>query len=200
MTAGPRWFQRLSIRWRLMTVGLVGLTVALVAAGSLLYAVLSATLANTLGAEANSAARCHTEQGRLSDRCLGGAIVQVLDSSRSSPGRWSPIPHPLLAPTCGAPSQRYRKVLSGTHARLRRCRPARGAPVTVSPGAHRWQGCSAWSTLLFVGLPLLLLALAVVAWRSRCRPGPQRLPSADRRRRSIYRAVRRSTACRSPSL
>ena len=57
MTAGPRWFRRLTIRWRLMTIGLVGLAVALAAAGTLLYAVLSATLTRTLASEASAAAR-----------------------------------------------------------------------------------------------------------------------------------------------
>ncbi len=86
MTAGPRWFRRLTIRWRLMTIGLVGLAVALAAAGTLLYAVLSATLTRTLASEASAAARevaGLVDQNRLSDPVpvSGALVVQVLDGS-----------------------------------------------------------------------------------------------------------------------
>ena len=183
MTAGPRWFQRLSIRWRLMTVGLVGLTVALVAAGSLLYAVLSATLANTLGAEANSAARevaTLVEQGRLSDPVpvSGALVVQVLDSSQRVVAgslvadRLTPlltadeVRRTLAGEQLTVPGSR-----SGLSGRLHVAAVSAGpgsAPVTVIAGVPTGEvdvSLGLVRTLLFVGLPLLLLALAVVAWR-----------------------------------
>jgi signal transduction histidine kinase len=183
MTAGPRWFQRLSIRWRLMTVGLVGLTVALVAAGSLLYAVLSATLANTLGAEANSAARevaTLVEQGRLSDPVpvSGALVVQVLDSSQRViagslvADRLTPlltadeVRRTLAGEQLTVPGSR-----SGLSGRLHVAAVSAGpgsAPVTVIAGVPTGEvdvSLGLVRTLLFVGLPLLLLALAAVAWR-----------------------------------
>jgi signal transduction histidine kinase len=183
MTAGPRWFQRLSIRWRLMTVGLVGLTVALVAAGSLLYAVLSATLANTLGAEANSAARevaTLVEQGRLSDPVpvSGALVVQVLDSSQRViagslvADRLTPlltadeVRRALAGEQLTVPGSR-----SGLSGRLHVAAVSAGpgsAPVTVIAGVPTGEvdvSLGLVRTLLFVGLPLLLLALAAVAWR-----------------------------------
>ena len=183
MTAGPRWFQRLSIRWRLMTVGLVGLTVALVAAGSLLYAVLSATLANTLGAEANSAARevaTLVEQGRLSDPVpvSGALVVQVLDSSQRVVAgslvadRLTPlltadeVRRTLAGEQLTVPGSR-----SGLSGRLHVAAVSAGpgsAPVTVIAGVPTGEvdvSLGLVRTLLFVGLPLLLLALAAVAWR-----------------------------------
>ena len=183
MTAGPRWFQRLSIRWRLMTVGLVGLTVALVAAGSLLYAVLSTTLANTLGAEANSAARevaTLVEQGRLSDPVpvSGALVVQVLDSSQRViagslvADRLTPlltadeVRRALAGEQLTVPGSR-----SGLSGRLHVAAVSAGpgsAPVTVIAGVPTGEvdvSLGLVRTLLFVGLPLLLLALAAVAWR-----------------------------------
>ena len=183
MTAGPRWFQRLSIRWRLMTVGLVGLTVALVAAGSLLYAVLSATLANTLGAEANSAARevaTLVEQGRLSDPVpvSGALVVQVLDSSQRViagslvADRLTPlltadeVRRALAGEQLTVPGSR-----SGLSGRLHVAAVSAGpgsAPVTVIAGVPTGEvdvSLGLVRTLLFVGLPLLLLVLAAVAWR-----------------------------------
>ena len=183
MTAGPRWFQRLSIRWRLMTIGLVGLTVALVAAGSLLYAVLSATLANTLGAEANSAARevaTLVEQGRLSDPVpvSGALVVQVLDSSQRVVAgslvadRLTPlltadeVRRTLAGEQLTVPGSR-----SGLSGRLHVAAVSAGpgsAPVTVIAGVPTGEvdvSLGLVRTLLFVGLPLLLLALAAVAWR-----------------------------------
>ena len=183
MTAGPRWFQRLSIRWRLMTVGLVGLTVALVAAGSLLYAVLSTTLANTLGAEANSAARevaTLVEQGRLSDPVpvSGALVVQVLDSSQRViagslvADRLTPlltadeVRRALAGEQLTVPGSR-----SGLSGRLHVAAVSAGpgsAPVTVIAGVPTGEvdvSLGLVRTLLFVGLPLLLLVLAAVAWR-----------------------------------
>ncbi|MBK7273400.1 MAG: ATP-binding protein [Actinomycetales bacterium] len=166
-----------------MTVGLVGLTVALVAAGSLLYAVLSATLANTLGAEANSAARevaTLVEQGRLSDPVpvSGALVVQVLDSSQRViagslvADRLTPlltadeVRRALAGEQLTVPGSR-----SGLSGRLHVAAVSAGpgsAPVTVIAGVPTGEvdvSLGLVRTLLFVGLPLLLLALAAVAWR-----------------------------------
>ncbi|MFZ1288036.1 MAG: hypothetical protein WAR57_13475, partial [Candidatus Phosphoribacter sp.] len=77
--------ERLSIRWRLMTIGVVGLAVALTAAGVLMYAVLSATLSRSLAAEARAAAvevATLVDQNRLPDPVpvSGALLIQVFDS------------------------------------------------------------------------------------------------------------------------
>jgi signal transduction histidine kinase len=183
VTAGPRWFQRLTIRWRLMMIGLVGLAVALLAAGTLLYAVLSATLTSTLGSEASAAAgevATMVDQGRLSDPVpvSGALVVQVLDSSQrvvaGSPvaDRLTPLltaaelTRALAGEQVTVPGSR-----SGLSGGLQVAAVAAGpgsARVTVVAGVPTGEvdvSLRLVRTLLVIGLPVLLLVLAAVAWR-----------------------------------
>lgn len=183
MTAGPRWFRRLTIRWRLMTIGLVGLAVALAAAGTLMYAVLSATLSRTLASEASAAARevaSLVDQNRLSDPVpvSGALVVQVLDgSSRVVAGspvadRLTPLVtadeagRALAGEALTVPGSR-----SGLAGRLQVAAVAAGpgsAPVTVVAGVQTGDvevSLGLVRTMLLVGLPVLLAALGAVAWR-----------------------------------
>jgi hypothetical protein len=183
VTAGPRWFRRLTIRWRLMTIGLVGLAVALAAAGTLMYAVLSATLSRTLASEASAAARevaSLVDQNRLSDPVpvSGALVVQVLDgSSRVVAGspvadRLTPLVtadeagRALAGEALTVPGSR-----SGLAGRLQVAAVAAGpgsAPVTVVAGVQTGDvevSLGLVRTMLLVGLPVLLAALGAVAWR-----------------------------------
>ena len=180
---GPRWFQRLTIRWRLMTIGLVGLVVALAAAGVLLYAVLSATLTRTIASEATAAARevaALVDQGRLSDPVpvSGALVVQVLDGSHrvvaGSPlaDRLTPvITMDELGRTAAGEMVTVPGSRSGLTGRLQVAAVAAGpasARVTVVAGVPSGDvevSLGLVRTLLLIGLPLLLVALATVAWR-----------------------------------
>lgn len=82
--SGPGWVGRLSIRARLMLIGLTGVAGALVIGGALLYAVADATLHSSAQREARSSATdvAHlVEAGRLPDPVpvSGALVVQVLD-------------------------------------------------------------------------------------------------------------------------
>ena len=183
MTTGPRWFQRLTIRWRLMTIGLVGLAVALVVAGTLLYAVLSATLTRTLASEATAAAAevaALVDQNRLSDPVpvSGVLVVQVLDgSSRVVAGspvadRLTPLVtadeagRALAGEALTVPGSR-----SGLAGRLQVAAVAAGpgsARLTVVAGVPTGDvdvSLGLVRTMLLIGLPVLLAALGAVAWR-----------------------------------
>ena len=183
MTAGPRWFRRLTIRWRLMTIGLVGLAVALAAAGTLLYAVLSATLTRTLASEASAAARevaGLVDQNRLSDPVpvSGALVVQVLDgSSRVVAGspvadRLTPLVtvdeagRALAGEAMTVPGSR-----AGLTGRLQVAAVAAGpgsARLTVVAGVPTGDvdvSLGLVRTMLLIGLPALLTALGAVAWR-----------------------------------
>lgn len=183
MTAGPRWFRRLTIRWRLMTIGLVGLAVALAAAGTLLYAVLSATLTRTLASEASAAARevaGLVDQNRLSDPVpvSGALVVQVLDgSSRVVAGspvadRLTPLVtvdeagRALAGEAMTVPGSR-----AGLTGRLQVAAVAAGpgsARLTVVAGVPTGDvdvSLGLVRTMLLIGLPVLLTALGAVAWR-----------------------------------
>ncbi len=183
LPGGPSWFQRLTIRWRLMAIGLVGLAVALAAAGVLLYAVLSATLSRALAAEATAAARevaTLVDQGRLPDPVpvSGALVVQVLDGSLRVIGGSSMADR--LTPLVTA--EEARSALSGEQVTVPGSRTGLGGRLTVAavaagPGSARVTvvagvptgdvevSLGSVRTLLLVGLPLLLGVLAAVAWR-----------------------------------
>ncbi|MBK8470451.1 MAG: HAMP domain-containing histidine kinase [Actinomycetales bacterium] len=166
-----------------MTIGVVGLTVALTAAGVLMYAVLSATLSRSLAAEARAAAvevATLVDQNRLPDPVpvSGALLIQVFDSGgRVLSGSLlsdritslltaDEVARAVTGETVTVPGSR-----AGLSGRLEVAAVAAGpatARVTVVAGvptADRDASLSLVSTLLLVGLPLLLLVLGVIAWR-----------------------------------
>ncbi|HEU4330311.1 MAG TPA: hypothetical protein VFR40_04285, partial [Lapillicoccus sp.] len=81
----PRRFERISLRGRLMTIGVLGIAGALVLGGVILYVVLASALSRTVQSEAMASARevaLLVDSGRTPDPvpASGAQVVQVLSA------------------------------------------------------------------------------------------------------------------------
>jgi signal transduction histidine kinase len=190
-SAAPRWsvrhrFARLSIRARLMAIGLSGLAGALLIGGLLLYAVLTATLARSVESTARSSAQqvaLLVDSGRTPDPVpvSGAQVVQVLDrqgrvvAGSVSADRLTALvtPEELRRAVAGeqvlVPGSR-----SGLSGQLRVAAVPAGPAtptgreltvVAAVPTGDIEQSTRTLRTLLLWIFPLLLALLAVIAWR-----------------------------------
>lgn len=185
-------FARLSIRARLLLVGLAGLAGALLIGGVLLYAVLTASLGRSIEGTARASAQqvaLLVDSGRLPDPVpvSGSQVVQVLDAQGRvvtgsvTADRLTALvtPEELRRAVAGeqviVPGSR-----SGLSGRLQvvavpagaAAPPTPAAPtgrkysvVAAAPTADVEQSARTLRTLLLWIFPLLLAVLAVIAWR-----------------------------------
>ncbi len=186
MTPGPppgraRFWLRLSLRGRLMTIGLAGLTVALVVGAVALYAALGAVVNRTLDNEAEATARqvaALVADGRLPSPIpvSGAQLIQVVDSRGRVVGaslladRLTPLLRPdelaraLTGATVEVPGSRV-----GLSGPLRVWAQPAGPPGASVVVALQLGDVQASQRTLRAGLlatvPLLLAVLAVIAWR-----------------------------------
>jgi signal transduction histidine kinase len=178
-----RWYTRLSLRSRLMVVGLTGVAVALLLGGLLLYAAMTAALSRAVESEARATAEtvaALANEGRLPDPVpiSGAQVVQVLDEQhRVTAGsvtadRLTPLvtaaelSRLLDGRTFTVPGSRAGL---GGDLQLAAVRAGPSAePVVVvaaAPTADLDTSRRVLRTILLVFFPLFMLALALVAWR-----------------------------------
>jgi signal transduction histidine kinase len=176
-------FERISLRGRLMTVGVLGVAGALVLGGIILYAVLGSSLTRTVQSEALSSARdvaLLVGSGRIPDPvpASGAQVVQVLSADNRV------ITGSLTADRLTAlvtPEEKARAlagdlvVVSGNRSGL--SGGLQVSAVEAVSGADRFTVVAALPTadlesatstlrgLLLVVFPLLLLVCALIAWR-----------------------------------
>ncbi len=179
----PGRFERMSLRARLMTIGVLGVAGALVLGGLVLYAVLTAALTRTVQASALSSARevaLLVETNRLPDPVpvSGAQVVQVIDaqgrvvSGSPTADRLTALltPEERLAAVAGdaVVVAGARAGLSGNLQVAALEANAGGRRVTVvaaAPTADVETSGRTLRLLLLVLFPLLLALLAVIAWR-----------------------------------
>ena len=178
----PFW-SRLSLRSRLMVVGLAGVAVALLLGGLLLYAAMVTTLDRSVQSEARASAKevaTLVDAGRLPDPVpvSGAQVVQVIDSRHRVVGgsatadRLTPLVSPaeLTRLTAGGSITvpGHRTGLSGAlEVAAVEAGPSRErvAVVAAVPTADLETSRRVLRTLLLVFFPLFLTALGVIAWR-----------------------------------
>lgn len=192
MTGEPRGrsvrrrFARLSIRARLLLIGLAGLSGALLIGGFLLYAVLTASLGRSVEGTARASAEqvaVLVDSGRLPDPVpvSGSQVVQVLDSqgrvvtASVTADRLTALVTPdelrraLSGESVDVPGNR-----SGLSGRLQVAAVAAGATVATgrqysvvaaAPTRDVEQSATTLRVLLLWIFPLLVAVLAVIAWR-----------------------------------
>ncbi|MGI8718185.1 MAG: ATP-binding protein [Lapillicoccus sp.] len=175
--------QRLSLRSRLMAVGLSGVAGALLIGGLLLYAVLTATLDRAIETGARTSAQdvaVLVDAGRLPDPVpvSGAQVVQVLDAANRVVGG-SATADRLTALVTVSERDRalagqalvvpgHRTGLSGS---LQVAAVGAGPPsarvtvVAALPTADLETSNRILRTVLLVSFPLLLAVLGVIAWR-----------------------------------
>ena len=181
-TVRPFW-SRLSLRSRLMVVGLAGVAVALLLGGLLLYAAMVTTLDRSVQSEARASAKevaTLVDAGRLPDPLpvSGAQVVQVIDSQHRVVGgsatadRLTPLVSPaeLKRLTAGGSITvpGHRTGLSGAlEVAAVEAGPSaeRVAVVAAVPTADLETSRRVLRTLLLVFFPLFLAALGVIAWR-----------------------------------
>jgi signal transduction histidine kinase len=176
-------WQRLSLRARLLLIGVAGVATALAAGSVALYGVLTVVSVRTLDGSATAAARevvSLVDQDQLPDPIpvTGGQIVQVVD------GRDRVVSASVNADRLTAlllPSER-RAALAGRRivvpgARVGVTSPLRVVAVRPGPGHRGWAVYVAQPfddivhsqrilrTTLLVTYPVLLAVLALIAWR-----------------------------------
>ncbi|GAA2486338.1 ATP-binding protein [Terrabacter carboxydivorans] len=173
---------RLSIRARLMLVGLAGVAGALVIGGVLLYAVLTASLGRSLEGTARASAQqvaLLVDSGRMPDPVpvSGSQVVQVIDAAGRvvtgsvTADRLTALvtPDELRRALAGlqvvVPGSR-----SGLSGRLQVVAVPAGpahaySVVAAAPTADVEQSTRTLRTLLLWIFPLLLAVLALIAWR-----------------------------------
>ena len=179
----PSRFERISLRGRLVTVAVLGVAVALLIGGVLLYVVLTTSLSRAIQADTLSSARAVAalvDAGRLPDPVPVSAseVVQVLDAQGRVLGgsvtadRLTPLVtdderrEALAGDGVVVPGNR-----SGLSGSLQVAAVAAGpvtARVTVvaaSPTADLEASGRTLRILLLVLYPLLLTVLAAIAWR-----------------------------------
>jgi signal transduction histidine kinase len=207
---GAAWFWGLSLRTRLMIIGVTGVAVALALGGLVLYRVLVFTVDRTLDNEARTAASqvvAMVEGGRMPSPLpvSGAQVIQVVDAqgrvvAASATGDRLV---PLLRPGELARALSGRAVLVpgsrvGLSGPLRVRALGAGPPQTRSSVIVGLQvgdvltSRAALRTLLLVAIPLLVLVLAAIAWRvigwtlgpvEALRLGAERISGRDRQER-----------------
>lgn len=176
-------FERVSLRGRLMTIGLLGVAGSLLLGGIVLYAVLASSLTRTVQSETLASARevaLLVDQGRTPDPvpASGAQVVQVLSADNRvvtaslAADRLTPLVtdderrRALDGETMVVPGSR-----SGVTGSLQvgavEAGPgsARVVVVAALPTADLESATLTLRTLLLVAFPLLLLVLGLIAWR-----------------------------------
>ncbi|QGN57416.1 ATP-binding protein [Nostocoides sp. HKS02] len=201
------WLARLSLRWRLMALGIAGVAGALVIAGLLLYAATSASLRQATEQEARSSATdvaSLVNAGRLPQPVpvSGALVVQVLDSRNRVVGGSATADRLTSLVTAAQRAQLSSGAvleIPGNRAGVSGSLLAVGVPA--GPGAARVLVVAAvptvdletsrrvLRTLMLVFFPLFLLLIALIAYRvvglalrpvDRLRQGAERIgDSAD---------------------
>ncbi len=178
-----RWSGRLGLRGRLMAIGTLGVTVALVLGGILLYAILVAGLHRAVADEAHSSAAevaALVTQQRLPDPVpvSGAQVVQVLDADNRVVGG-SATADRLTALVTDA---EHARLTAGGTVEIPGSRAALSGRLTVAGATARTGGRTLlvvaavptadvdtsrrlMGRLLFVFFPVFVLLLALVAWR-----------------------------------
>ncbi|HEX5497291.1 MAG TPA: ATP-binding protein [Mycobacteriales bacterium] len=181
--AGWTWWTGRSLRARLTLLATAVLAAGLAAGSALLFGTLQRTEMSTLDAGAQRTARnvaALVNAGRLPDPIpagVGTAVVQVVDSTGRVRAASANADHlvPMLAGReLGEIRRGERLVVSGD--RIGQDDQVRVVGVTAGPPADPQtvvvavslrdvrQGLGALRTALTVGLPILLVALAVLGW------------------------------------
>lgn len=194
-------WSRLSLRSRLMGIGLLGVAGALLLGGVLLYASMAAALLDSVDDGARASARdlaALVEAGRLPDPLpvSGSQVVQVLGEEHevvavsATADRLTPLVTPAeraaLAPGEAISVPGSRAAQSGELRVVAEEARSAGTPLLVvvaAPTADLENAARLLRTLLLVFYPVVLLALALVAWRvigSALRPVEQLRHGAER--------------------
>ena len=179
----PSTWARLSIRARLMTIGILGLAGALVVGFSVLYAAVTASVEHSVDSQARTAARdvgLLVDSARLPDPVpqYGAQVVQLLDASGRVAG--GSLTADRLTPLV-TPDERARLAMgevvtiSGTRAaqtgQLRAAAYAAGPAsarvlvVAAVPTTDMDTAREALRQLLFWAFPVFLAITALIAWR-----------------------------------
>ena len=177
------WFARRTLRVRLMAIGLVGITGALLLGGWVLYAATGASLDRAVRNEARSSAQdvaALVNDGRLPDPVpvSGAQLVQVLDAQNRvlagsvAADRLTPI----------VTEQERGRVLRGEPVRVPGSRAGVAGPLEVAgvragpaeapvlvvaavPTADLETSLRVVRTLLLVAFPVFLVVIGAIAWR-----------------------------------
>ncbi|HMI33942.1 MAG TPA: ATP-binding protein [Propionibacteriaceae bacterium] len=176
-------FWTLSLRARLMIIGLAGVSIALIMGGMAFFGALTYSVDRTLDTEARASAQevaAMVNENRLPSPIpvSGAQVVQVVDAQQRVVGgsvtadRLTPLLRPNeLATALGGEAVVVAGVRVGTSEPLRvRAIPAgsANAPVSVLIGLPIGDVLATRAALrnaLLITFPLLLAALAAIAWR-----------------------------------
>jgi signal transduction histidine kinase len=179
-----QWWRRRSLRVRLMLIGVVGLSVGLIAGGIALVATLGFVLQRSVDDEALAIGRQVADlvdAGSLPQPLpvTGAEQVQVVDAQgrvRSASVDADPLVPILPADELARARAGERLFLHGDRIGIKEG-PVRVVAVPAGPAndpqtvivarsmVDALRGLGALRSLLFVVFPLLIVALAVVAWR-----------------------------------
>ncbi|HEU5000251.1 MAG TPA: ATP-binding protein [Lapillicoccus sp.] len=179
----PGRFERVSLRGRLMTIGVLGIAGALVLGGVILYVVLASALSRTVQAEALASARevaLLVDSGRTPDPvpASGAQVVQVLSADNRvltaslTADRLTPLVTPeekaqALAGDLVIVAGNRSGMSGGLQVSAVEAGPGsdRVTVVAALPTADLESATSTLRNLLLIVFPLLLLVCAVIAWR-----------------------------------
>jgi signal transduction histidine kinase len=176
-------FERISLRGRLMAIGVLGVAGALVVGGVILYAVLASSLTRTVQSEALASAReiaLLVNSGQTPDPVpiSGAQVVQVLSADNRvvtaslTADRLTPLVTPeerdrALAGDVVVVAGNRSGMSGGLQVSAVEAGPANNRVVIVAalPTADLESATTTLRNLLLVVFPLLLVVCAVIAWR-----------------------------------
>jgi signal transduction histidine kinase len=176
-------FERISLRGRLMTIGVLGVAGALVLGGVILYAVLASSLTRTVQSEALASAReiaVLVDSGQTPDPvpASGAQVVQVLSadnrvvSASLTADRLTPLATPeertrALAGDVVVVAGNRSGMSGGLQVSAVEAGPANDRVVVVAalPTADLESATTTLRNLLLIVFPLLLVVCALIAWR-----------------------------------
>ena len=176
-------FERICLRGRLMTIGVLGVAGALVLGGVLLYAVLASSLTRTVQSEALASAReiaVLVNSGQTPDPvpASGAQVVQVLSadnrvvSASLTADRLTPLATPeerarALAGDVVVVAGNRSGMSGGLQVSAVEAGPANDRVVVVAalPTADLESATTTLRNLLLIVFPLLLVVCALIAWR-----------------------------------
>jgi signal transduction histidine kinase len=176
-------FERISLRGRLMTIGVLGVAGALVLGGVLLYAVLASSLTRTVQSEAMASAReiaLLVNSGQTPDPvpASGAQVVQVLSADNRvvtaslTADRLTPLVTPeerarALAGDVVVVAGNRSGMSGGLQVSAVEAGPANDRVVVVAAltTADLESATTTLRNLLLIVFPLLLVVCALIAWR-----------------------------------
>lgn len=177
-----RWWWRLTLRARLMVIGVVGVAVAITGAGIALDRILTAGIVRNLDAEAAAGAAQVVTLVNSSDLpdplpIAGALVIQVVDSQgrvlagSAGADRLTPlVPADRLVAVADGPAVTVPGSLAGTSGTLRVAVRSAGPAadprwvLSAVPSADVERSTQALRTGLLIADPVLLLVLGVIAW------------------------------------